>query len=50
MMIDLWYARIVHLKISTLADVPERYYAAVKAKLDAAGLDGNGNPIATDGV
>lgn len=49
MMVDLWYARIVLLKVSTLSDVPERYYAQVKAKLAAAGLDENGNPIVVDG-
>lgn len=44
-MVNLWYGRIVLMRVSTLADVPERYYAEVKAKLDAAGLDENGNPV-----
>lgn len=44
-MVNLWYGRIVLMRVSTLEDVPERYYPQVKAKLDAAALDGSGNPI-----
>lgn len=44
-MVNLWYSRIVLLKVSVLLDVPDRYYDAVKAKLDENGYDENGNKI-----
>lgn len=46
-MVNLWYSRIVLLKVSVLSDVPERYNAAVKAKLVENGYDDNGNEIVT---
>lgn len=44
-MVNLWYSRIVLLKVSTLSDVPERYYSGVSIKLSENGYDENGNKI-----
>lgn len=44
-MVNLWYSRIVLLKVSVLSDVPERYYDAVAEKLAENGYDENGNKI-----
>lgn len=44
-MVNLWYSRIVLLKVSTLADVSEHHHSAVASKLAENGYDGEGNPI-----
>lgn len=44
-MVNLWYTRIVTLKISKLPNVPERYYDGVSVKLAENSFDGNGNKI-----
>lgn len=44
-MVNLWYARIVTLKVSKLSDVPDRYYDAVADKLAENGYDADGNKI-----
>lgn len=44
-MVNLWYSRIVLLKVSTLSDVPDRYHNAVATKLAENGYDENGNKI-----
>lgn len=46
-MVDMYVALIIN-KRRTLEQVPLTFRAAVEADLTALGLDGNGNPLATE--